>query len=146
MKYKKTLSSSLIVSSKSDFIGAAASTLCMLHCLMTPFIFAVQVSTLSCSEIGPVWWKSIDYIFLVITFFAIYYTTKSTSLKWMPIALYICWFVLAFLIINESLQFLGLPHVLVYVPAVGLTFLHLYNRRYCRCEQDQCCTSKKSAR
>ncbi len=132
--------------SKSDVFGVFASSLCMVHCLATPLIFVVQASTIRCSEVGPLWWRTLDYLFLVISISAIYYSAKKTSLKWMPKAMYISWGVLAFLIINEGLHLLPIPHMLVYLPAFSLVFLHLYNWDYCRCDKEECCTAKQSAK
>ena len=47
--------------------------------LHSPVLFAVQATSLSCSEISPTWCKAVDYFFLIITFIAIYYTNKTTS-------------------------------------------------------------------
>ena len=128
-----------VYEAKADFIGATASGLCMIHCLMTPLIFAVQTTSLTCSDIGPIWWKGVDYLFLVITFTAIFYTSKTTSSSWVPKALYGLWYILTLLIIDQSLHVTGLSHSLMYIPALGLIGLHYYNRRYCQCEDDHCC-------
>jgi len=130
-------------SRESDLFGVFASSLCMVHCLVTPLIFVVQASTtVRCSEIGPFWWRTLDYLFLVISIAAIYHSAKATSLSWMPKAMYTCWGILAFLIINSGLNLLPIPHMLVYLPAFSLVFLHLYNRDYCRCNEEVCCTEK----
>jgi len=129
-------------SSKSDLFGIFASSLCMIHCLATPLIFVVQASTVHCSEIGPFWWRTLDYLFLVISFAAIYHSVRTTSLNWMPKAMYAGWGILAFLIINESLHLLPIPHMLVYLPAFSLVFLHLYNWDYCRCKTKVCCAKE----
>lgn len=129
-------------SGKSDIYGLFASSLCMVHCMATPLIFVVQASTTRCSEVGPWWWRTLDYLFLVISIISIHHSAKMTSLQWMPKAMYFAWGVLAFLIINESFHALPIPHILVYLPAFGLVFLHLYNRKYCRCETEQCCEAE----
>ena len=126
---------------KSDLFGVLASSLCMVHCLATPLIFVVQASTATCSEVGPWWWRVMDYLFLVVSLAAIFHSAKLTSLKWMPKALYACWGILAFLILNDSFHVLPIPHAMIYLPAFSLVFLHLYNRKYCRCETDTCCTT-----
>ena len=112
--------------SKSDIFGVYASSLCMVHCMATPLIFVVQASTTRCSEIGPWWWRTLDYLFLIISFFAINYSAKATSLGWMPKAMFITWGFLAVIIINESVHALPIPHLLIYLPAFSLVFLHLY--------------------
>ena len=125
----------------TDLFGAMSSTLCMVHCLITPILFAVQATSLSCSEISPYWWKMIDFIFLIVSLVAIIYTAKSTSLTYMPHFLYTNWILLAFIVLNNLFQLIPLPHALIYFPAIVLVVLHLYNRKYCRCVEDSCCTS-----
>ena len=49
---------------KPDTIGAMASTLCVIHCLLTPILFAVQSYTAVHSEVAPLWWKNLDFIFI----------------------------------------------------------------------------------
>ena len=44
-----------LINSESDIFGAAASSLCLIHCLLTPVIFVVQASAFSCSEASPIW-------------------------------------------------------------------------------------------
>ena len=129
---------------KSDLFGVFASSLCMVHCLATPLIFVVQASTTRCSEIGPWWWRTIDYLFLIVSIIAIHYSAKATTLHWMPKALYGFWSFLAFLIVNESLHLLPISHALVYLPAFSLVFLHLYNRKYCQCNTDKCCVTAQN--
>jgi len=136
---KNTPLTSISTRSKSDLFGVLASSLCMIHCLATPFIFVVQACSASCCEAGPWWWRIIDYLFLVISIIAIHYSSKTTKLNWMPTALYIGWGILAFLIINERFQFLAIPHTLVYLPAFTLVYLHIYNQRYCQCNHKECC-------
>ena len=78
---------------KPDAIGSLASTLCLIHCIATPFIFISQACTMSCCADAPIWWQSIDYIFLIISFFAIYRSTKTSTKLEIKIALWLTWFV-----------------------------------------------------
>jgi len=119
--------------SSIDFLGAISSSLCMVHCLITPLLFAVQATSLSCSEISPSWWKMIDCIFLIVSLVAIIFTAKSTSLKFMPRLLYTSWLLLAIIVLNNLFHLINLPHALIYIPAIVLIILHMYNRKYCRC-------------
>ena len=75
----------------SDLIGALASTLCTIHCLATPFIFLASTCARDCCNGAPTWWLWIDYGFLIISFFAVYQSTKTTSKYWIKPALWICW-------------------------------------------------------
>ncbi|WP_405604942.1 MerC domain-containing protein [Polaribacter sp. Asnod1-A03] len=125
---------------KSDSIGAISSILCLIHCVSTPFIFLAQSSLLNCCNEVPSWWKLIDYFFLVISFIAIFRSTKTTSKSWIKPALWVSWGVLFVVIINEKIELLSLSENIIYIPAFSLIGLHLYNRKYCQCNTDKCCT------
>ncbi len=126
--------------SKPDNIGVLASTLCVVHCIATPFIFIAQTCSVTCCEASPSWWQFIDYIFLVISFFAVYRSTQTTSKKLIKPALWISWVALFVVIINEKLGLFHLPETYKYVAALTLVVLHLYNQKYCQCKNDKCCT------
>lgn len=127
---------------KPDTIGALASTLCMIHCFATPFIFIAHTHASACCDTAPTWWKWIDYLFLVVSFFAVSRSTKTTSKNWMRIALWISWTALFAIIVNERMSVIHLPEVVTYVIASSLVILHLYNRRYCQCKNDECCVNQ----
>ncbi len=67
------------LTSKSDFIGVAASTLCFFHCIATPLIFVAQAGSAVMEEVHPWWWGTLDIIFLVISFFAVYWSSRKSS-------------------------------------------------------------------
>jgi len=122
-----------------DILGASASMLCMVHCILTPFLFAAQATVSStCSDISPMWWKTVDVLFLVITFFAIFFTSKNTLLKWIPTTLYMLWGIYALLVLNKFFHLISIPHSIIYVPAISLSILHLYNKNYCSCHSSAC--------
>ena len=126
---------------KTDSFGAAASGLCLIHCLVTPFLFVAQSCAKSCCSTAPTWWLLIDYLFLILSLVAIYFASRRSSKQWVSWSFYLLWFVLTTLCINESVQLLPLKQEWIYAPALGLIALHLYNRRYCRCENDLCVTN-----
>jgi len=121
----------LFINQKSDDIGALASTFCLIHCIATPFIFIVQSSSLTCCEGAPFWWSFIDFFFLVISFFAIYQSTLNSVKKWLKFSLWINWFFLFVIIINEKTGWFSLNENLIYILAILLIALHLYNKRNC---------------
>ncbi len=123
----------------SDNIGMASSSLCLVHCIITPFIFIAQACTVSCCADSPTWWRAIDFIFLVISFAAVYFAAKNTSKKWVKVAFYVLFTFLSIFILNEHAGSLHLPRILLYAPAFLLFALHLYNKKYCQCK-DECCT------
>lgn len=129
----------MLLSQKSDIFGAMASSLCLIHCMITPFIFVAQTCSVTCCSSAPTWWRSIDIFFLIISFFAVYWSSISTSKQWLKISFWTCWIAMFMLIVNESLGWLHLPHSCIYVPSLGLVLLHIYNKKYCQCTDDACC-------
>ena len=130
-----------LATTKTDQVGIIASALCMIHCLATPFLFIAKSCSATCCEATPSWWTSLDYLFLLISFFAIYHSSKNTSSSWAKYALWISWSSLLILLINEKLQFLSVSVYTIYIPAIMLVLFHVYNLKYCQCKSDTCCTS-----
>ena len=125
---------------KPDSIGAIASMLCVVHCLLTPLIFIAHSCCKEGCDAAPTWWKSIDFIFLTISFISIYQSTKTTTQDAMKPILWSLWSLLCFLIINEKNHLLEIPETISYITAITLAFFHIYNLRYCQCNE-KCCSS-----
>lgn len=127
---------------KSDMIGALASGLCIVHCVATPFLFIAQSCSVSgCCESSPGWWSSIDYVFIGITFFAVFQSGKNTGKLWMKYAMYVIWVILTALVLNEKFALFSIAELWKYLTSLGLISLHLYNLKYCRCSDDSCCVA-----
>ncbi len=124
---------------KSDSLGALAGTLCMLHCFATPFLFVAMAGSADYSGEAPTWWVSINYAFLIISFFAVYRSVQTTSRSFMKPLFWVSWVVLSLVIVNEQFSWLELSEAVTYFAATFLVILHLYNRRYCHCKTDHCC-------
>ncbi|MBS9463945.1 MerC domain-containing protein [Flagellimonas sp. 389] len=127
---------------KSDIIGALAGSLCFVHCLATPFFFVAQAGLAIDEASHPWWWGTLDILFLAISFFAVYWSTKNTSKSWIKCVFWSLWILLAVIVLNEKLEIGHLMEEVIYLPTLGLISLHFYNRRYCRCEDDNCCTDQ----
>ena len=125
----------------SDFIGALSSGLCLIHCIATPFIFLAQTSVATHSTDVPIWWSAIDILFIMISFFAVHWSTKNSSKSWVIRALWVSWVLLCAGILNEKFEILHLPEIVIYIPAIALIIFHLYNKKYCRCKNENCCAS-----
>lgn len=126
---------------KPDIVGAFSSALCLLHCIATPLIFILQPVSVSSEASLPLWWKGLDFLFLIISFFAVYFSSKKTSKQWVSYALWSCWFILTIGLLNEKLALFSLPEIVVFIPAIGLIVLHFYNKKYCRCQGETCCNN-----
>ena len=124
---------------KFDTVGAFASGLCMLHCIATPFFFIASACSSSCCSTAPSWWQWLDYGFLFISFFSIYHITRSTKKVWVTQGLWLSWAALFFLIINAKFFWISVHANTKFIPAFFLVGLHLYNMKYCQCENNDCC-------
>lgn len=124
---------------ESDLFGAIASGLCLIHCITTPFLFVAHACTAhSGCAASPAWWKTLNYIFLIIALIAIYFTSKQINKQWVKIGFYVSWLLLLFVIINEDKGFIHIPEFINYIPPIALIGLHLYSRKYCNCETEYC--------
>lgn len=126
---------------KTNKVGIMASALCMVHCFATPFIFIAKSCSATCCEASPIWWSSMDYLFLVVSLFAIHQSTKKTSNTWITYAMWTSWFSLLTILLNENIQLFSIVESAIYLPAITLVILHIYNLRYCKCQMDKCCAN-----
>lgn len=133
----------IVVKQKSDILGTLSSTLCLLHCVATPFLFLAQAGSAAFTESPPTWWKFMDYFFLALSFIAIQWTAKTTTIKWLVSMLWLSWLALATILLNEKLELIALPEAAIFLPAIALAMLHLYNRKYCKCNADKCCVHER---
>ena len=116
----------------------ASSSLCLIHCIITPFIFIAQACSKSCCANSPLWWKALDFIFLTISFIAVYFASKISSKSWVKIAFYALFLAFSLLTINHHIHFIKLPLQINYALAFLLFTLHLYNKKYCLCCKTSC--------
>ena len=123
-----------------DNVGIIASSLCMIHCVGTPFLFIAKACSVSCCSEAPLWWQLIDYFFIIISFVAIFFVTKNTIPNWIRIAFWTSWFILLLSILNHTFPIVEAPKNFIYIPASAIIILHFYNLRFCKCEEDSCCT------
>ena len=124
-----------------DSIGIVAGILCGIHCLATPFIFIAKACSATCCSEAPTWWTTIDYIFLLISFIAIYFITKNSKLNWLKYSFWVSWIALFIIIANHSLKIFSTADYLIYIPASMIIILHFYNMQFCKCQDKTCCPS-----
>jgi multidrug transporter EmrE-like cation transporter len=131
----------IITTVKTDKVGIIASALCMIHCIATPFLFLAKSSSVSCCEDSPNWWSSLDFLFLLISFFAIYQVSKNSTKNLVKYAMWTSWAFLLTILLNEKIHLFSLYEYTIYFPALTLVILHFYNLKYCQCKTDTCCTN-----
>ena len=123
---------------KADTIGIVSSTICLLHCIATPFLFIVKSCTVSCCSETPIWWRLIDYVFLIVSFIAIHQAINKNTKSWMVFSFWAAWITLFLAILNESFEIVSVSEAIVYIPALIIISLHFYNHKYCKCINDSC--------
>ena len=117
----------------NDIYGIIVCTLCVLHCFATPLIFFSVAASNDNNISPPFLWKNLDYLFLAVSLFIVYYSAKNTTKPIMKYILGISWLVLFLVISNEKINFFHIPELVTYITSINLAVVHLYNYRYCRC-------------
>ena len=118
-----------------DNFGATFSLLCVIHCFATPLLFITQSHLI----IVPLWWQGLNYLFLALSLVAISYSAQNSSSQLIKVLLFVSWSFLAFLLISEEFELLHLPEPITYLTGFTLAFLHMYNKKYCKCDGQECC-------
>ena len=124
----------IFIKQQPDNIGAIASTLCLLHCIITPFLFMVQAGSLTGLNTAPMWWGFLDLFFLIVSFFAILRSARITKSNFVKKYLWLSWLLLFVIIFNEKIEWLPIHENVIYFPAIALILLHLYNKKFCQCK------------
>ena len=125
----------------SDHIGVTANVLCMLHCFATPLLFFSQAQSSTLSFETPFLWQSLNYCFLIISLVAVLLSIKNSTKFVVKFFLITFWSFLSFLIINEGLEAFHIPEFFTYLSASFLSLLHIYNLKYCKCTDEDCCAN-----
>ena len=123
---------------KADTVGAAASFLCMIHCVATPFLFVAQACASTCCSAAPTWWRAIDFAFLLVSAVAVLRAVKASSTPWLRWGLRAAWVALAAAILAENFAPALFSEWVKYPSAFSLIGLHLYNMKYGCCDHDNC--------
>ena len=119
---------------RSDILGVTASGLCAIHCTITPILFAakpVMEGTLGEHAHGSTFWALFDYVFLILSLVAVWYSARHTSLTSIKWVLWAAWLVFAFGLLSEPLE---IPYGkwFMYAGSITLVIAHLQNYRYCQ--------------
>jgi hypothetical protein len=106
---------------KPDILGIASASLCVVHCLFTPFLI------LTASNFS--WWHEMSYLFLLISFFAAFEASNHTESRVFPLILWSFFLILSVCILfDEDFPIL---HEISYLASLGLIIGHIYNLCYC---------------
>ena len=121
----------------SDYLGVISSLVCLAHCILTPLLFLSQATIVS-HEV-PMIWQLLNYIFITLSFIAVYFSSKKTTKIFIKMGFWINWSLLFLCILNESIEAFSVPELFMYIFAAALCLLHIYSLKYCNCEDQNCC-------
>ncbi|PPK87844.1 MerC mercury resistance protein [Neolewinella xylanilytica] len=119
---------------RSDLLGAAVSGLCAIHCTLTPLFFAARPmleGRLGAHAHGSGWWASLDYIFLVLSLLAVWYSARHTKHPSLRYLLWAAWITFAVGLLLEPYE-LAYAKWLMYAGSITLVFAHVRNHCHCR--------------
>lgn len=112
---------------KADIIGVLTSTLCLIHCFLAPFVFMAWTTSSAHKNTTQSWWYLLDYLFIVVSFLAIFKTTQNTNNRWINLGFWFSWLFLIVLLLNEKISYIAAPETLIYIPTLSIIILHIYN-------------------
>lgn len=103
-------------------MGIASATLCVAHCILTPFLILL-VSRYE-------WWENLTYLFLAVSFYAVYGAIKTKPPK--HVLFLICggYALLTLFLLLEGMWPFAEP--LSYVASFGLVVGHTLNIKHCK--------------
>lgn len=118
----------------ADQIGIAASGLCLVHCLLMPFILAFWLGHNRCAESATCREESTgfnyDYLFLGFSALAVWLASGHCSRRWLKTLMWGSFIVLAGGILADP--WMAGAHYATQFAAITLAISHFINWRYCR--------------
>ena len=131
-----------MIHTHSDTYGASVSGACLVHCMLSPLLFILPLEFTLLPKEGSMVFYLLEIAFLLLSFLAVYYSSKTTSRHWMKYALYASWASLTLLVVNEQMAIFHWNEMLHYLPAIALIGLHLFNRKQHKCRTQSCNLSR----
>ncbi len=121
-----------ILKHTGDKIGIVGSVLCLIHCLIAPFIALTGTALAGHWHGGHGLWN-LDYIFVIVNGFAVYYATRQVAVKYVK---WLLWF--AFTVFSVSLLLESEMEVFHWISYAGSFLLiaghilNIYTARACK--------------
>jgi len=128
-----------LTTKNSDYLGAIAGVLCIIHCIITPLLFLINAELATKQTLLAL--QATGYVFLIISFFAVYKSALNTTNNIVKVLFFVFWSFLLFLILNESFGVFRIAETFTFISAFSLSALHIYNLKYCQCKDENCCVS-----
>lgn len=116
-------SNSHIKYSKADIVGIIASSICIIHCVLTPLIAIIF------SELIKEKYELLNYFFLFISLVSVVLSVKSTKHPFIKSLLIYFWIQLSVGLFFEDKNIVF--SILMYFSAIGLIGTHVLNIKGC---------------
>ena len=120
------------LTNNSDIFGILTCSLCLVHCISTPLILLSLSSLNTKLSMSYSWRYNIDYVFVLISIFMVYFSVKNTRVKLMKYLFWLSWITLSLLIINEKTESFKVSEYITYFAVSSLSLLHIYNFKFCK--------------
>ena len=134
-----------LIKKYADQIGMAASGLCLVHCLLMPFIMAFWLQTEPCASGGCAeeGGFNYDYLFILFSAAAVWMASGHCHKAWLKMMMWSCFGLLSVSLFAEP--YVAETHWVTHTAAIGLATAHFLNWRYCRqcnpAQNEQCITN-----
>ena len=114
------------ISTAPDKAGIASAVLCTVHCLIVPILFLIkfQIGDNNIIYKLPSWWEQLDYVFLLVSFLAVYHAARHSKQMGLKVAFWIFWVILSVAILFQTYL-----HWMAYIASFGLVTTHVLNMR-----------------
>jgi len=142
---RKQMKLKAILDARSDYIGIISATICLIHCIIVPIIFAYYVHDHSSHShsfgsgvegshghhhLGSFGFFKVDFIFLAIGLVAIIFSSRHTSSKWIRFMMWTSYVILVCSVLMEEVNIFF--QVTLYAASVGLILAHVFNLKHLR--------------
>lgn len=114
---------SYIKYSKADVVGIIASSICIIHCVLTPLIVIVF------SEVIKEKYELLNYFFLLISLVSVVLSVRSSKHPLLKGLLIYFWIQLSLGLFLEDTNIIF--SILMYFSAIGLIGTHVLNIKHC---------------
>ncbi len=114
-----------LIRKNADILGIISSVLCIIHCLAIPVIIAFGMISNSFGHHHHYHW--LDYIFVGLAAFAVYYASLKAANNTLKIGLW-----LSLVVFSSGIFLHEVSHDFLYLSLVGslaLVVLHIFNYR-----------------
>jgi hypothetical protein len=116
-----------VYTASADKLGVASAVICTVHCLAVPLLFILknwfQFNSAG-AHLLPAWWETLDYVFLFVSFLAVYHASAHAASKKIKTSLWVFWVCLVI-----AIFFAHQLHWMAYIASAGLVLTHVANIR-----------------